>query len=640
MEDHDTESTGVGSVVASSAPTTLTAADDAKGSGEAAAAAAAAAAGGGGGGDAAEAGTDSAPRLPSKHKQAQCRGDDGRGKRPRKGDAKRERKKKALAQAAETCQYYVDDAGLRRVRPYIYEFQTYTKERWLERALIDVFAAEFAGEPRSHYENAIRSGLLTVNGEKVGLDYKLQNSDLICNRTHRHEPPVCGGDIEIVSESADELVVNKPCTVPIHPCGSYRFNTLFYILRRQRPDLSLRVCHRLDRLTSGLTILAKTPERAGVIQKQIGSGATRKTYLARVSGDFGQRLSVDRRQPGSPPSPAEAAAAASSAPANDGSSSLPSETGDSIEPSPVSYTSGSTAAVVDGTGELWWRYEPLGEGVVKDPTRNRLRASSENGETRSDGGRAAKELTSDRGGSWRTGGDQVMVRVNCPIRALDPKHGVYECHPLGKEAQTAIRKVEYDAASDTSIVECSPVHGRTHQIRLHLQWTGHPIANDPCYGGELHFGNPEAKRRADENPASEGWKGVSAKSEAGTEEPVGGGGHSVAGSSRPPGATSSLGTNGAPQHEVAVPRSADDSASAAAEELGSPPTLAVPGYDTSAQREGEDDEAFMVRTCSMCQNGERFKETQLHCVGIWLHALRYEGPDWAFETEIPSWASF
>ncbi|CAN0397541.1 unnamed protein product, partial [Hapterophycus canaliculatus] len=72
--------------------------------------------------------------------------------------------------------------GLRRVRPYIYDFQTHTKERWLDRSIIDVFCAEFAGEPRSHYENAIRGGLLTVNGKKVDLDYKLRNSDLICNR--------------------------------------------------------------------------------------------------------------------------------------------------------------------------------------------------------------------------------------------------------------------------------------------------------------------------------------------------------------------------------------------------------------------------------------------------------------------------
>lgn len=32
-----------------------------------------------------------------------------------------------------------------------------------------------------------------------------------------------------------------------------------------------------------------------------------------------------------------------------------------------------------------------------------------------------------------------------------------------------VRKVAYDATSDTSVVECTPVHGRTHQIRLHLQ---------------------------------------------------------------------------------------------------------------------------------------------------------------------------
>lgn len=41
--------------------------------------------------------------------------------------------------------------------------------------------------------------------------------------------------------------------------------------------------------------------------------------------------------------------------------------------------------------------------------------------------------------------------------------------PCARVTLQAIRKVEYDAASDTSIVECTPVHGRTHQIRLHLQ---------------------------------------------------------------------------------------------------------------------------------------------------------------------------
>jgi len=57
-------------------------------------------------------GADNAVRNPrKKHKHTQHRRDDGRGKRPRKGDAKRARKEKALAQAAEKCQYYVDDHG-------------------------------------------------------------------------------------------------------------------------------------------------------------------------------------------------------------------------------------------------------------------------------------------------------------------------------------------------------------------------------------------------------------------------------------------------------------------------------------------------------------------------------------------------
>jgi len=54
-------------------------------------------------------------------------------------------------------------------------------------------------------------------------------------------------------------------------------------------------------------------------------------------------------------------------------------------------------------------------------------------------------------------------------------------------------------ASDTSLVVAKPVTGRTHQIRLHLQKLGHPIANDHCYGGELWFGDEEGKKVCDKS---------------------------------------------------------------------------------------------------------------------------------------------
>ena len=54
-----------------------------------------------------------------------------------------------------------------------------------------------------------------------------------------------------------------------------------------------------------------------------------------------------------------------------------------------------------------------------------------------------------------------------------------------KAAVTHFRLHFYDAAADESVVYCHPKTGRTHQIRLHLQWMGHPIANDPNYGEYL-----------------------------------------------------------------------------------------------------------------------------------------------------------
>ncbi len=55
-------------------------------------------------------------------------------------------------------------------------------------------------------------------------------------------------------------------------------------------------------------------------------------------------------------------------------------------------------------------------------------------------------------------------------------------HPDGKPSQTSFKCVRYYDDLDMSLVECEPLTGRQHQIRVHLFHVKHPIVGDPIYG--------------------------------------------------------------------------------------------------------------------------------------------------------------
>ncbi|MCW8896279.1 MAG: RluA family pseudouridine synthase [Sulfurimonas sp.] len=59
---------------------------------------------------------------------------------------------------------------------------------------------------------------------------------------------------------------------------------------------------------------------------------------------------------------------------------------------------------------------------------------------------------------------------------------VVKVHVDGKSSKTDIKPLKYFADKDITLVECSPLTGRQHQIRVHLFHVKHPIVGDPIYG--------------------------------------------------------------------------------------------------------------------------------------------------------------
>jgi tRNA pseudouridine synthase 8/2,5-diamino-6-(5-phospho-D-ribitylamino)-pyrimidin-4(3H)-one deaminase len=84
------------------------------------------------------------------------------------------------------------------------------------------------------------------------------------------------------------------------------------------------------------------------------------------------------------------------------------------------------------------------------------------------------------------------ITLDKPVYTYDPRVSLNIIdEKLGKEAKTIFKRLSYDG--EYSIVLCKPYTGRTHQIRIHLQYLGHPIINDPIYSSPDIWGDSIGK---------------------------------------------------------------------------------------------------------------------------------------------------
>lgn len=96
----------------------------------------------------------------------------------------------------------------------------------------------------------------------------------------------CNLEFGIIYEDEDILIVNKPANMPIHPSINNYDNTLANaVMYYYRDDnFVFRCINRLDRDTSGLTIIAKNSLSGAILSKQVANRQLHRTYTAICTG--------------------------------------------------------------------------------------------------------------------------------------------------------------------------------------------------------------------------------------------------------------------------------------------------------------------------------------------------------------------
>ncbi|MGO9604940.1 MAG: RluA family pseudouridine synthase [Candidatus Binataceae bacterium] len=165
---------------------------------------------------------------------------------------------------------------------------------------LDVFiSAHLAPEySRSQVARMIKAGRVTVNGAAARASSGVHLGDRIeIAAPSVPMPPQSTGDapaIDVLAADDEFIVVNKPAGMTVHPAPGHPDATLVDALLARFPELAamaepdgvLRpgIVHRLDKETSGVMVVARTPFARTALARQFKDRIVRKIYLAIVRG--------------------------------------------------------------------------------------------------------------------------------------------------------------------------------------------------------------------------------------------------------------------------------------------------------------------------------------------------------------------
>ena len=237
------------------------------------------------------------------------------------------------------------------------------------------------GATRNKIQQAIEAERVLVNEHPVKSNYKVRPNDkiLIYDTWLPETSEIVPENIpfKITYEDGDIMVINKQPGMVVHPGsgnpGGTLVNAVAWYLKQQNPDINetelarFGLVHRIDKNTSGLLVMAKTPKAMTHLAKQFFDHTVHRRYVALVWGDFEE---------------------------------------------------------AEGT-------------------------------------------------------------INAHVGRHQRFRKLFTTYPDGEHGKEAITHYKVlEKFNYVTLVECRLETGRTHQIRVHMQMTGHPLFNDETYGGD------------------------------------------------------------------------------------------------------------------------------------------------------------
>ncbi|EGE54185.1 RluA family pseudouridine synthase [Streptococcus parauberis] len=237
---------------------------------------------------------------------------------------------------------------------------------------LDKAIADLTELSRGQANDAIKAGIVLVNGQAAKAKYSVKAGDIITYEIQEEEVLDYQAEdipLDVVYEDEDLAIINKPQGMVVHPSAGHSSGTMVNALLYQIKDLSgingvVRpgIVHRIDKDTSGLLMVAKNDAAHRALADELKAKKSLRKYLAIVHGNL-----------------------------------------------------------------------PNDRGIIEAPI-----------------GRSEKDRKKQA----------VIAR--------------------GKEAVTRFQVIE--RFGDYTLVELTLETGRTHQIRVHMAYIGHPVAGDPLYG--------------------------------------------------------------------------------------------------------------------------------------------------------------